>query len=145
MVGACFLAACLGCWGQGGGKETIDIAQDDPEIHQARAQARATLSEFLAALANPAPDQSLFAVKARFAEGEVVECMWLTEVRVEGYEFVGKINNDPGLVQGVAMGDEHRVPINAIEDWMFVQGDQIVGAYSAEVVARRQNDETSQR
>jgi len=136
--------ALLGVPGCGGGEDdaTIEIAEDDPELLTARQRARASLSQFIYALENPRAGQTLFAVKAKFVDGDRVEYMWLTDLRYEDGEFTGVLNNEPSVVSNISMGEEHTVPAYEIDDWMILENAQIVGGYSVEVVNRRQAAET---
>lgn len=150
LLALCKLAVLLfslvagGCWGRD--KEaTIEIAEDDPELAVSRQNARATINQFIDALENPRAGQTLFAVKAKFVDGDRVEYMWLTDLRYEDGRFTGIVNNEPSVVSNVRMGQEHTVPVNEIDDWMILENDQIVGGYSVEVVARRQSPGAAMR
>ena len=50
----------IGCRGDVG--DTIEIAEDDPELLYARQNARSTVNQFIYALQNPRAGQTLFAV-----------------------------------------------------------------------------------
>ena len=137
---ACSLVGCGG--GQG---ETIAISEDDPELVYARQSARNTLNQFIYSLQNPRPGQTLFAVKAKFEDDSGVEYMWLTDLRYENGEFVGVVNNEPSVVSNIRMGQEYRVAAYAIDDWMILDNEQIVGGYSVNIVAARQATDTNLR
>ena len=130
----------IGCGADTG--DTIEIAEDDPELNYARQNARSTVGQFIYALQNPRAGQTLFAVKARFTDGDQMEYMWLTDLRYNNGQFTGVINNQPSVVSNVHMGDEYTVGAYQIDDWMILDNDQIVGGYSVDIVARRQTETT---
>ena len=68
--------------------------------------------------------------------------MWLTDLHYENGQFTGVINNEPAVVSNVRMGEQHSVAAYAIDDWMILDNDQIIGGYSVDIVARRQAETT---
>ena len=122
---------------------SIDISEDDPQLVYARQNARATVGQFIYALENPRAGQTLFAVKAKFIDGEAVEYMWLTDLGYDNGSFIGVLNNQPAVVTNVRMGQEHTVPAHEIDDWMIIDNGQIIGGYSVQLVAARQSPDTS--
>ena len=143
LAAALPLACMVGCGGSD--NATIEIAEDDPELAYARQNARATVNQFIYALQNPTAGQTLFAVKAKFVDGDAVEYMWITDLKYENGAFTGVVNNEPSVVSNISMGDEYTVPAYNIDDWMILQNDQIVGGYSVQMVAARQAPETMVR
>ncbi len=128
--------AAAGCCG--GGSAAVDIPEDDAEIAGARYNARMSIGQFIVALGNPRPDQTLFAVKTKFTDGEQVEYMWLTDLKYENGKFVGVVDNTPTLVGNVRRGDTYSISAHEVDDWMIVENEQIVGGFSVNVVNRRQ-------
>jgi uncharacterized protein YegJ (DUF2314 family) len=98
---------------------------DDPRLVAAVEEARRRWPEFVAALAQPQPEQT-FAVKAPIREGDKVEFTWLPDVRLEGDTVHGALGNDPVELKQVRQGDALRVPRGEVVDWVVVgpQGAQ---------------------
>lgn len=140
LAAVLFATGVIGCNTDSG--DTIAISEDDPEISYARQNARSTVGQFIYALQNPRAGQTLFAVKAKFIDGEDVEYMWLTDLRYENGEFIGVVNNQPSVVSNIRMGQEHRVSAYEIDDWMILENEQIIGGYSVNIVANRQTETT---
>lgn len=58
------------------------------------------------------------------------EHFWLTDVSFENGEFKGTINNDPGMVGNVKIGQSWTVRKDGISDWMFMRGGKMYGNYT---------------
>ena len=101
---------------------------DEAEMDAAIARARKEVDEFVKVLATTNADS--FSVKAPIKDANGTEHFWITDVRYESGEFVGKIGNDPGIVENVKMGQEWRIRMEEISDWMYVRGERIHGGYT---------------
>ncbi|MGE0606712.1 MAG: DUF2314 domain-containing protein [Pirellulales bacterium] len=113
---------------------TIDVEQDNAKMNEAIAQARKTVGDFIKALRKPGQDQESFSVKMPIQGKEKVEHFWLSEVRFDGKKFHGNIANDPEFVEDVALGDPVSVARDEISDWMYVEGNVLVGGYTIRVL-----------
>ena len=91
-------------------------------------RARKEVDEFMKVLA--ATNADSFSVKAPIKDANGTEHFWITDVRYEKGEFVGKIGNDPGIVENVKMGQVWRIKKEEISDWMYVRGEKIHGGYT---------------
>lgn len=105
------------------GENREDIApglvnRHDPAMNVALQQARAGLPAFLQRLENPPPGASGFAIKYPLGGWEHV---WVTGLTREDEMITGHLANDP-LQAGHARGDRVRVPISAITDWAWRDG-----------------------
>ena len=105
---------------------------DEAQMEAAIARARREVDEFVKVLA--ARDADSFSVKAPIKDGNGTEHFWITDVRYEKGEFVGKIGNDPGIVENVKIGQEWRIKKDEISDWMYVRGEKIHGGYTIDVL-----------
>jgi uncharacterized protein YegJ (DUF2314 family) len=135
------LLMCSGCGSdivrRAGEPDFINVPEDDPQMTAAIAQARASADRFIAALNHPQPGQKGFSVKARITDGRNTEHMWLTPIRYEGGKFIGAVNNEPVAVRGVKIGDQRSVPPAEISDWMYVDGEKLVGGFTIRVLRDR--------
>jgi uncharacterized protein YegJ (DUF2314 family) len=114
--------------------KVTSVPDDDPRMNAAMEKARTTLDSFIAALASPKPNQSDFAVKKAFADGDDVEVMWVSSVRYDGKVFRGRLSNEPRKVRTVRMGQSVEVPPSEIADWMYMEDGRFVGAYTLRVL-----------
>ena len=106
------------------------VDDEDPSLRAATAQARKTVGEFVARLQKPAAVGTCFSIKARLEEGEVVEHLWLCDVRLEGKQFVGTVDNEPERLTKIRAGQTHTVPLEQISDWMILENDRLIGGYT---------------
>lgn len=99
-------------------------------MENAGRKARKTFDAFIAALRSAASDQSRFAVKMRFAEGDVVEHIWLAGVSFDGSVFSGRIGNNPVDLKQVRLGRKVSIRPGEISDWMYIENGRLVGGYT---------------
>ena len=62
--------------------EYFQVTKDHAAMHQAVTEARKTVKKFITALKHPAPGQQDFEVKKPFVQGDQVEHIWLSDVRL---------------------------------------------------------------
>lgn len=106
------------------------VDDEDPSLQAATAQARKTVGEFIARLQKPAVPETYFSVKARIQEGDVVEHVWLSDVRLDGAKFVGTLDNDPERLANMKAGQTHAVASDQISDWMILENNKLIGGYT---------------
>lgn len=116
----------------------VDVSTDDPELRAAEAQARATLDDFIADLNDPPPGHSGHAIKTAFRDGEATEHMWVGQLAWDGERFTGVLDNDPVDVHNVRMGQRVTVERAEVEDWIYDDGETMVGGYTVRVLMGRQ-------
>ncbi len=111
----------------------IKEGYDEAEMEKAMADARKGAHHFIAAL--QAGDATNYAVKAPIRDkANGVEHFWLIKITLTNGRFVGEINNKPGIVKNVKLGDRYSVAIDEISDWMFVRNDLMHGNYTSRVL-----------
>lgn len=106
----------------------ITSGYDKQEMEAAIARARAEVDRFITELAQPTG--TAHSVKAPIVDGENTEHFWLTDVTYSNGEFHGTINNEPGMVSNVKMGQQWTVKQTEISDWMFMRDGKIHGNYT---------------
>jgi uncharacterized protein YegJ (DUF2314 family) len=102
-------------------------------MHRAAQEARKTVGKFITALAHPAPGQEDFEVKKPFIEGNQVEYIWLSDVRLVGNRFQGRVDNQPRKIAGPKLGQIVLVKPNEISDWLYIDNGKLVGGYTVRV------------
>jgi len=108
----------------------MHVGDDNKEMAEAVQKAHKTLKKFIDALQSPKSNQSRFAIKKPFIEGDKVEHMWINDVTFDGNVFRGKVDNEPADLKRVHLGDPVTVKPQEISDWMFVQNGRLVGGYT---------------
>lgn len=113
------------------GKPDYVRATDSQMLDRAVAKAKQTYREMVDALANPQPQHTSHAVKKPFATPSgSTEHIWINDITWDGSVFRGTVNNDPVDTQEVRMGDEVTVTPAELSDWMYIDGNRIVGGYT---------------
>jgi len=112
----------------------VNVKDDDPNMLAAIQKARTTTDGFVAALNNPKPSQSGFAVKVPIKDRDRVEQMWVSPVRLVNDQFIGVINNEPLNVTTVKIGDEMKIGKGEISDWMYVENGRLIGGFTIRAI-----------
>jgi uncharacterized protein YegJ (DUF2314 family) len=115
-------------------KAVMLIDRENPDMQVAIRKARREVDDFLIALTNPRSSQQDFAVKAAFADGDLIEHMWLVDLKFEHGLLLGKLANQPELVSGFEKEGLYAVTPEEITDWYYYEEDQLVGGYSLDVL-----------
>lgn len=101
---------------------TVAFEADDPVMNAAIAEARRTLPEFLAALADPPAGAADFAIKYPLGGWEHI---WVSDLGIDGEAVTGALANAPEQ-EGHSLGERVRVPIAEISDWAWRAPDGIM-------------------
>jgi uncharacterized protein YegJ (DUF2314 family) len=109
--------------------EIVFIADDDPDLQKAEAEARKRWPEF--AKAYQAKTGKDFVVKGRISEGENVEYMWVNVTSIEGDTVKGTLDNEPVGLKGMKVGQAVEVKVTDVDDWLYIGADnKPVGGYT---------------
>ncbi|MCR9197209.1 MAG: DUF2314 domain-containing protein [Planctomycetaceae bacterium] len=116
----------------------VAVSVNDPEMAAAEAEAQRTLDDFISALETPAPGQSQFGVKYCFTEGSEAEHMWISDLTYSDGQFSGRLGNIPAVLTQIKEGDPVSVPRAAVEDWLYFDGEDLVGGFTVKVLMGRE-------
>ena len=108
----------------------FSVPGEHRKMHSAVVKARRTVGSFIAALKNPQPGQRDFEVKKPFIQGNVVEHIWLSDVRFVGNRFQGRVDDQPERIQGLKIGQLVSVNPNEISDWVYIDNGTLIGGYT---------------
>src|SRR5262245_10318977 len=127
--------------------------KSDPEMLRAYEDARATFRYFWRELTwegqRIVPALDLAYVKAPFSDSELgeqatrakdtpeVEHMWMSDVDFDGQIVSGVLLNAPNWLKSVKEGDQVRIPLDQISDWMYAIDGEVFGAYTVNVLRSR--------
>jgi uncharacterized protein YegJ (DUF2314 family) len=119
--------------------ETIWLPKDDPDMATAMHTAREALPQFLALWRAPRPSTSHFAVKVGIHDEarDLVEYFWITPFVEKDGRYSGQIDNEPDTVKTVKLGDTINFGPEEIVDWLYVDGGDMKGNYTACSLLRR--------
>src|SRR5262249_31192261 len=93
-----------------------------------------TSPQFIVALNAKKPSRSGYAVKVRFTDGAKAEHMWISKVTFAGDKFHGTLDNMPGTVTNVKLGQVVSISKSEIGDWMYIENGKLVGGYTLRAI-----------
>lgn len=137
---ALLLLCCVGC------SETPDTLvtssdYDETEMKAAIDRARSTVDTFINELATPTGEDH--AVKVAVKDNDDIEHFWMNDVSFRDGEFQGTINNEPGLVTNIKIGQSYTVKKDEISDWMFMRDSKMHGNYTMRPLLKTMPEEES--
>jgi uncharacterized protein YegJ (DUF2314 family) len=120
---------CSACSERGGKPDTlIESGYDEQEMEAAVVRARKEVESFIAELSKPNGENH--AVKMPITDNGKTEHFWLIDVSYRNGQFEGTINNEPGMVANVRMGERRKVKKTELSDWMYMRGGKMYGNYT---------------
>lgn len=97
--------------------------------------ARVTVPQFLRVLTNPAPNQTHFQIKKPFGTHTgSEEHLWIGDVKFDGTNFHGRLDNQPTELLTWKKGDAVTVLTNELSDWLYHEDGLIVGGFTLRVM-----------
>lgn len=112
---------------------------DKEEMAAATARAISEVDDFITEL-NSGKWNS-YAVKAPIEDQGETEHFWLVDVKFADGKFTGRIDNDPGLVSNVKIGQDWTLGKTEISDWMYVKDGKMHGNYTLRPLLATMSDE----
>ena len=104
----------------------------DSKMDLAMKDARKALSKFKASMTRKSAKNQ--AIKVAIRDGEKVEHFWIINVTEIKGGYKGTLNNEPGIVSNVKMGDEVKAVGEDISDWMYIENRKMHGNYTLRVL-----------
>ncbi|GAA5505950.1 YegJ family protein [Novipirellula caenicola] len=135
------LFAISGC-GKTTPETLVTSGYDEQEMDTAISRARAEVDSFISELSQPTGTDH--AVKAPIEDAGETEHFWLTDVSFQNGEFKGTINNDPGVVSNVEIGQSWTVKKTEISDWMFMRDGKMHGNYTMRPLLKTMPEEEAE-
>lgn len=120
----------------------VEVSDEDPRMIEASRQARTRWDEFVQAFRSG--KASHCAVKAPVRSGDRTEFIWVTVDAITDQEIRGRLGNDPVDLGDLRLDSEVSVPVESVEDWVFIRDDQPTGLFSIKALSDIQ-DERRQR
>jgi len=116
---------------------------DDPGIEAAAKRAKGTFRYFWRELSweyrRIVPGLDLAVFKVAFTDGDdpPAEVMWVNEVNFDGYSLTGRLLNQPNWLKSINEGDQVKVPIKAITDWLYAIEGVAYGGFSVNAIRKQ--------
>ena len=120
------IASAIGC--SSSPETLVEDGYDQAEMAAATKRAIAEVDTFIADLRSGRSED--YAVKAPIEDNGETEHFWLTGVTFANNKFTGTINNEPGMVSNVTMGQQFIIGKTEISDWMFMRNGKMYGNYT---------------
>lgn len=136
ILAACFLAQLAApSITQVRADETVyNVRSDDPKMIAAVDKARSELPKFIWVVKNPHARRSMVSIKVKFQEGEIVEYMWVDDLKFDGKVFRGFLANVPTSMKSFKQNDKIVAEPANVADWMWVENGKLVGGYTVRVI-----------
>lgn len=103
------------------------VDDDDPAMNAAIAKARKSLPQFWETYKAGRPEEGQFSLKVLITDSEGGEHFWLGDIKSEGGQLSGTIDNEPAIVKSVKMGQRYQFEESQISDWLFMRNGKMVG------------------
>lgn len=116
----------------------VEVKADDPAMLAAVEEARRRWPEFVGAFRNPKPGQTNFTVKLPITDGKETEFIWVSVASIEEDEILGDLGNQPVDLRFMKEGDRVRGKIADLNDWAWLEEDQMIGGFTAKVLMEAQ-------
>lgn len=108
--------------------KVIQVPNNDVEMVEAIAKARATLPDFWAKFQAKPADIEGFSIKVRIPYGkDHAEHFWLTDIETDGKQHSGIISNEPNNATHVKKGQRYSFTDAEISDWLYQRHGKIIG------------------
>ncbi|HEX4202564.1 MAG TPA: DUF2314 domain-containing protein [Chthoniobacterales bacterium] len=110
--------------------QSYRVPNQHAAMHEAVTKARKTVRKFIDALERPTPGETDFEVKKPFVQKGEIEHIWLSDVKLIGGRFQGKVDNVPAKITSLKLGQVVSVNPNEISDWVYFNNGKLVGGYT---------------
>jgi uncharacterized protein YegJ (DUF2314 family) len=118
------------------------VASNDMGMSLAITNAKKTSNNFIKAFRNPKPSFHGFSVKKPYLiKGQRFENMWIGDLHEVGDHLEGHITNTPVETTEVKDGQLVSVKLNETVDWMYLDGNSLVGGYTIKLFYDRMNED----
>ncbi len=140
---------CVGC-GRPNDPMKVNIQAPtlpDPQMDEAIAKARDSMTNFLAALHSPRTNQYGFSISARFESKakRIQEDIWVTNLRYNNSNALDGIVALDKTEVGLAFKQPVTIAVSNVVDWMYVEDGRVVGAFTGRLLRSRMSERERQQ
>jgi uncharacterized protein YegJ (DUF2314 family) len=83
----------------------------------------------------PQSSTEQFSVKAPVSVNGVTEFIWISVTAMENQIIYGTLSNQPVNLNGLSKGDRVRVPVSALDDWIYSLRGQTHGGFTVKILS----------
>jgi len=120
---------------------TLSEEYDEQKMEAAIGEARATLDTFLSRARQPQEGDSGFVIKVAITDKHGTEHFWLVDLELAKEPFAGTIDNEPGVVRNVKVGQRYSFARADVSDWMYFAKGKAEGGYTTRVLLESSSSE----
>jgi uncharacterized protein YegJ (DUF2314 family) len=132
----------LGCENGTHKKEKVsEIEDNDPEMVEAIAKARAKLPDFWEKFDHSKWNEAEFSLRVRVKDDNGVELFWLSDLERKKNALSGVVSTKPKVVKCVRLGQRIPIPDADIVDWLYTRNGKIVGNYTLRALFSKMSPE----
>lgn len=111
--------------------DVVPVKESDTEMQQAIEKARSSSAGFVRAFHEKKPGTKNFCVKKPYATPDRnAEHMWIEVAEESNGQIKGIVANEAESTREVTIGQEVTINIEEISDWMYVDGNKLIGGYT---------------
>ncbi len=121
------------------------VLSEEEKIFLAIEKAKSTLHYFVKVISNPTNIHANFSIKAKIKDNFNEENLWINNVRYNNFVFEGILGNYPKSIKNVKYGDNLKISIDDVIDWMFVENKRLIGGYSIRVARSMMDEQDRQK
>jgi uncharacterized protein YegJ (DUF2314 family) len=124
----------------------VQMNDEEPAMQKAMERARTGLDDFLRKAGSPPPDTDYYSVKVRVQEGDNLEYLWLSNLKVQGELWSGRIDNVP-IIRSVKKGQSYSFAKSEIVDWTYIDRTKkkIVGNFTTCALLTKEPSDVAQK
>ena len=115
----------------------VSIDWNDKEMNDSISKARESLGQFIVALADTSSKFSRFSIKQSFEIFDGDEHIWLSHVKLVNNQLVGVIDNIPGSINNIELGDTIVIDKTRVSDWIYIVDSTLVGGFTTKLLRKR--------
>ncbi len=121
--------------------EMGSVQTEDIDITQATAKAQKTLDQFITIANQPTLgiQPKTIGIKVLITESNLIEHLWLTDIKYADNQFTGVVGNPPRTVRRLKHGKMLMIPREEVLDWAYIQNGVMQGNYTLRALLPHMN------
>ena len=122
-----------------------NVQDDDKEMNEAMKTAQKTLANFDDAFKKNNDSNVYFSLKKRFEEDNIIEHIWIGNLKYENGKYIGIVGNLPEKLKSVKLDDTVEIERKDITDWMYIINSKLYGGYTVRLLRNRMTESERQK
>lgn len=121
--------------------EIVRVPDNDADMKAAFQKARSTLEDFLSIAREARPSITNYAVKIPVRGNGSTEYFWISRFTESNGRLVGRIDNNPRMVDNVKIGQLISFKKTDVVDWLYRENGKMIGNYTGCVLIKHEPPE----